>query len=241
MSTFIQSWRESVVMLYPKQITLYVLAIYITMVRTYTYLLRSFFILFLLNIIVSPSLIPFVRQYIWRVDSEQIEDVLRICLLFSWLFAIYLCARPSVWKKQWRYYIQYYRHIFYGTGVMFIALYMLSAFWLHGIIMLPILWFGCTTMSLFPLFLFDQDLCSLNSTARAICNSSVMVWYNMPLWFLVSGAMVGIYYGLKYIFLLLVLPVSVQYMLLLLLLPFVISFITVTYIKRLYEQSSLYF
>ncbi len=125
-----QTWRDSLTIFLPKNLKLFLLITLKSIIETYKTLFRYFWWLILLNIIVEPLL-----WFVWDSTHAQwawwLIHYIPVSLLLMFLFycALFLCARPSVKKKDYAYFKDYPFHCLYIIVFFTGITYEITRFW----------------------------------------------------------------------------------------------------------------
>ncbi len=232
----IQSWVDSLSLFKPKNFKLFGLITAKSIGVAYGLLLKYFWWIPFGMICVSSY---FDHQYIWRIAC------------FIWLFVAVFCARPSVSKKNCAYFRRYGPHVpsFVAglfTVLIFFVVCQLVLLWILSFLNLESAYFlililsygmALAVSSVITLFCFSvSDMpVSLKNCAKALRFTFMMVWYNAP-------AVVLLYAPLIFVTGLISIRLSeasriVEWMMI----PVQVCVLGNFYIKRLHEQSKLFF
>lgn len=250
-----QSWRDALLLLLPKNFSLLFLVTLNNAIRTYRHLVIYFWWLMLLLIATHQFFLSSWLPYI-GISPEIIGNIsgtLQILAASIWFAAVYLCARPSVLPKGFEYFSQYFLYI------PFIICWIALILWTHTYIFMPfvgkmpialavldwIIWLYAIGVALFfPFFLLDAPI-NMGNAVKAVRRALLMSWYNLPIVLIWAGVFLGICVGSYWLFALLELPKGVAsawwLAKVLVIVPFMILFFCTLYTKKVHEQFALYF
>ena len=221
--TLFQAWRDSVSLLKPKNLKLFVLVTLKSIIDTYKVLF--FYWWWLLVIIIG----CFIEPYIWAMNSVTYA-YLEIISFFAYqmlLFACLLATRPSLMPKDCAYFRS---HTVYFAPIALILAFFPMLVWPNSLSLLYLL---------MVLFFLDSDKKILSKDwLLALWNSFIMFIYNYPLFFIVGiffYAPVYCFYSYVYLTLLMANIIGA------LLIPIAVCAYTNIYIKKLHDQFDLYF
>lgn len=257
-----QVWAESITLLKPQNLKLFLLVTLKSIVETYTILCKKFWAIAVAPLIIGMMLI-LGEQFLgytffvaWGLDI--LLFVALIVGLFLWYFVVFLCARPSTGIKNWQYAIGYWKQGLYFCIVclLYPFVYMGIIYFLHDVMRLSFtsIWvlndiFFKIYGVLFVAFLLDSDGC-LQSVYLSAIRALKMLVFNLP-FIIISLIPFALFnMGLDYFYYYWrVSTVGVAplwqdfpiYYLVLLLLPIPVCFYINFYVKKVHEQFNLYF
>lgn len=227
----IHTWKESFALFVPKNLKLFLLVTLKSIIDTYTILLKYWWFLYVgLFFMYTPLFKKLVDMWINVVGGRTIsfKIIAGEIILFHILILLvtFLAARPSTWLKNYAYFLRYLASFWYLIIFVFL-------FYMVGINKIPMM---LLLFMLYILFLFDSDGSIINigwSFVRAI----KMLIYNLPLFVIIEILLQGFSRG----FLFLQLDFLLYMILMVIMLPIFVCLITNIYVKKLHDQSELYF
>ena len=208
---FVQSWKKSLELFVPNSFKLFVLVTIANILRTYKHIFTYFLPFFVIAIIGQKH---FVLKFVFFLGfssriTHPITFALVIAMLVPWLFASYLCSRPSVLKKNFFYFKHYIVHFCVFLAIELFVLFLLNHLLVAlcffysrtSLFLLPVYAYLCISILLFPFFLLDAQASLINSFFSVI-RSLLMGLYNFPALFIMFLTGVLIHKVITYIFLL---------------------------------------
>jgi hypothetical protein len=253
-----QSWVESLKILIPKNLKLFMLASLNAMRRALIPVIVfsiAYGVMFFIGMM-AMRFVPHVQ--IPKFLSFLIAHSLHGAILF-WLFGLAWLIRPSVRKTDIHYFFAGIPKMIVVTLIGLVLFFImvakseiifstlfprlnLKATFIFEVILF-LLW-----ASIYSLFLFDQKL-SIKNVILSLYRSVLFVFYNLPFLILLFGFTIGCVYFILYfyrsssamvppfIWLSQIINLAAPYLVILL----IISMLSVFYTKRVHEQYELYF
>lgn len=230
----LQAWQESFYFFQPKQFNLFLLVTLKSIKDAYSLLIKYWWWLYLICIglmIASVHTSVGHSKLLFILFALPFGVALKIVQ-----FIMILATRPSMQRKTYSYFMHYLQERWYLIALLWLA----TLFRMEWIPLFPI------GIVLFTLFALDSPN-TMQSVGKSLFRTLVMLTYNLPLWivifvaiflvnalFLLSSMLFG-FIGLV------TFGTVLTHLLSLLFLPVEICLITNVYIKKLHEQSNLYF
>lgn len=112
---FFRSWRDSLSLFIPQNAKLFSLVTLKTIINSYKKILKDLWWLFLVSAAVEYSF-----RKLCIVGS--IWCIIPVILWLITIFSMYLIIRPSVPKKDWRYYLSHWKYFIYFAGFSALAI-----------------------------------------------------------------------------------------------------------------------
>lgn len=231
----LQAWAESLTLLKPQNFKPFLLVTLKSIIETYKILFTKFW-----PVIVGPIVL---LGFMYGIDALAVSSNLYFILLglfglniFAWHMLVYLCARPSVGIKDWKYISHYGRHLIW--------------FWLMAFINALI--GGLLNRDLFFIFfvfnmgfLLDSDA-DIISGIKSAQRAAKMFLYNIPFLIITVVPFLCLITIISYIasfFIPVLSPYSRvgEILFSMLAFPFLICFYINFYVKKKHEQFNLYF
>lgn len=211
-----QSWKESCIMLKPKNIKLLALVTFKASKQAYSILLNSFWWLFLLIIVIQASC--YYPECIFKGDwSYYIVQILKL-LLYAIMCAV---ARPSLALKNSAYLSIYIFRCLITACLLLLLPAMAQV--------------SFSMLLLFATFFYLDSYGSWQDLLLSLVRSIVMFMYNLPMCIFSMGVAFLWYKGL-----LLVFGVSSSYFCPLVM-PLALAWVKNIYVKRLHDQFNIYY
>lgn len=219
MGNFLQSWRESLELFLPNNLSKFLLVTLKTLYEGCFVIFKYFWWLIVLQIILNLGSIP-----TYNVISFGIQLLLYFCIIAA--------MRPSVDQKNLFYFLSriiYYFLFYIVAKILFLLVSTpLHEFWIADRAVDLLLIF-------YMLFLLDQRL-TFGGIITALIRAIKMVLYNLPACCIFFGLM-----GLLYSLLFTVLNVQQPMIALIFLHTIFVAIVTNFYIKRVHEQFKVYY
>lgn len=227
----LHTWKESFSIFVPKNLKLFLLVTLNAIIDTFTTLLKYWWflyaiLLFLFTPMLNWVMVPIVNTMggvtlFYGIFTFKIAFI--PILIF---FLTCLAARPSTWLKNYAYFGRYLLRFWY---VPFLILFFLMG-GLHKIPLMALLFL------LYILFLIDSDG-AIMSIGWSLIRAIKMLIYNLPLFIIIEVLMQGFTIGISFLHL----GLLIYTILLLIILPLFVCLVTNIYVKKLHDQSELYF
>jgi len=243
--TLLQAWADSLSLLKPKNLKLFLLVTVKSIIDAYKVLLKYWWCLFAIIVLLYGAIFLQVDivTCLWadKMATYFFYDIL--------VFATLVAVRPSLEQKNWAYFRRYIIYVVPVILIYFVPLVLLTLILLPLGLLIPVTVVMSPVYIFSTLFLLDSPG-KLKDFLRSFLRALKMVIYNFPLLIVV-----GVIFELpKYIFNyhvnispLLIAGVTIMQIsaifniLSILLTPIAICFYTNMYIKQLHGQFDLYF
>ncbi len=227
-----QAWRDSLKLFAPQNCKTFALVTVKAVIDAYKLMLQYWWLW--IGIMLAGGLLTTILKPITFLWFTKVA-VLLVAVRHLLFFLLCLAMRPSVGLKTMDYFRQYTLKFWY---IILLAL----AFGIIGMSTVPLFLIFFT---FFVLFVFDSDG-AFESIGLSVVRAFVMLLYNLPLCFLVYVGLMSV----NIVASLMALGLSIvlnggeflfAFLLYLFLVPIEIGILTNIYIKKLHEQSGLYF